>query len=286
MDAAVTISIDLELAWGNWDNLTNAELALVEQCSRPIVARLLEIFERHEVAATFAIVAGLLDAEAVRPCAGAQSAWYAPDVVGAIAASPVGHDIGSHGGRHLYYDRISDAEASDDLAYARALHDVHDLAFTSFVYPRNRIGKRGLLAAHDVRVFRAPDTAWHQRLRDRSEPVGRLANLVDKVLPISPPPVFPTVDHDMVRLPSSMLLLGRQGIRNIVPAEVMRRKLERGIAGAIERCGTFHLWFHPSNFYHRPDTQFGLLDDFLGKVAERRLEGAIAVRTMGNFATG
>lgn len=286
MAAAVTISIDLELAWGNWDDIDSAELALVEQCSRPIVARLLELFERHEVAATWAIVAALLDPNAHRPAGGAEAAWYAPDIVTAIARSTSKHEIGSHGGRHLYFDRIGNDEATCDLTYARDLHRQHGLPFNSFVYPRNLVGKRGLLARHGIDVFRAPDAAWHQRLRERSERLGRLANLIDKALPIAPPPVVPSVDHDMVRLPSSMLLMGRQGARDIVPAAMMRRKLKAGIAAAIETKRTFHLWFHPSNFYHRPELQFCLLEDFLGEVAGRRREGAITVRTMGSFATG
>lgn len=286
MAATVTISIDLELAWGNWDDLEAAELAQVEQCSRPIVTRLLELFERHDVAATWAIVAALLDPRAAPPASGHEAAWYAPDIVAAIDRSRIKHDIGSHGGRHLYFDRISDDEARADLGYARDLHRAHGLGFTSFVYPRNLVGKQALLAAHGVRIFRAPDAAWHQRLRDRSERVGRLANLVDKALPIAPPAVFASGDQGLIRLPGSMLLMGRQGVRRLVPRRMMGKKLERGVAAAIEVGGTFHLWFHPSNFYHRPDTQFALLDAFLAMVGRQREQGRIEVRTMGDFAAG
>lgn len=284
MAAAVTISIDVELAWGNWDDPEHGELALAETRSRDIVERLIGLFERHEIAATWAIVAALLDPAAARPAPGGEAAWYAPDVVEAITRSTVGHEIGSHGGRHLYYDWIGAAEAEADLAYARAIHQRHGLAFDSFVFPRNQIGKLDLLAANGLRVFRAPDAAWHQRVRQVSRWAGRLANLADKALPLAPPPVLPSADHGMVRLPSSMLFMGRRGLRAVVPAPVMRTKLERGLAAAIASGRTFHLWFHPSNFYHQPDTQFALLGEFLSKVTERRRDGAIGVRTMGSFA--
>jgi hypothetical protein len=283
MAGAVTISIDLELAWGNWDDPEHGELARVETRSRAIVDRLVALFEKHQIAATWAIVAALLDPAAPRPAAGAEAAWYAPDIVEAVARSSAGHEIGSHGGRHLYFDRIGKAEAEADLAYARAIHLRHGLPFDSFVFPRNQIGKRDLLAANGIKVFRAPDAAWHQRVREVSGWAGRLANLADKALPIAPPPVVPSRDHGMVRLPSSMLFMGRRGVRALVPPPLMRTKLERGIAAAIATGRTFHLWFHPSNFYHSPDTQFALLDEFLAAIAERRHAGAIEVRTMGAF---
>jgi hypothetical protein len=87
----------------------------------------------------------------------------------------------------------------------------------------------------------------------------------------------------MVRLPSSMLFMGRRGVRAVVPARVMRAKLERGIAAAVASGGTFHLWFHPSNFYHSPETQFGLLDHFLRAVRCGIDSGRLTVRTMADF---
>lgn len=284
MAGTVTISIDLELAWGNWDDPANAELRLVESCSREIVERLLGLFERHGIAATWAIVAALLDPDAGRPAPGAEAAWYAPDIVEAIARSGTGHDIGSHGGRHLYFDRIAANEARDDLAYARAIHQRHGLPFDSFVFPRNQIGNRAILTEQGLRIFRAPDAAWHQRVRERSTWAGRLANLADKALPIAPPAVFPVADHGLIRLPSSMLFMSRRSARALVPPPVMGRKLERGIAVAITSGGTFHLWFHPSNFYHSPDVQFGLLERFLRSVRVEIDAGRMAVRTMGDFS--
>jgi len=286
MAGSVTISIDLELAWGNWDDPASGELALVEHSSRQIVDRLLSLFERHQVAATWAIVAALLDPAANRPALGGEAAWYAPDIIAAIMRSNVAHEIGSHGGRHLYFNRIGEEEARADLDYARDIHRKHGLPFDSFVYPRNQIGKRAILAEHGLRVFRAPDAAWHQRIRERISWAGRLANLADKALPIAPPAVFPVADHGLVRLPGSMLFMGRRGARGLVPSPVTRTKLEGGIAAAVASGGTFHLWFHPSNFYHVPEIQFALIDQFLTRVAAERDSGRIEVRTMGGFAGG
>jgi hypothetical protein len=91
----VTISIDLELAWGTWDVLTPEHLSLAEALERPICAALIELFDRYEVAATWAIVAGLLDASCSTARPGHKACWYAPDIIERVTQAKVGHEIGS-----------------------------------------------------------------------------------------------------------------------------------------------------------------------------------------------
>ena len=118
----LVISIDLELAWGVWDKLTPAQLAAAENEERPICTALLALFERHGVPATWAMVAGLLDAKSAAGRPGSEACWYAPDIVERIVASKVRHEIGSHGGRHIYFNAIDKAAARADLDFARAIH--------------------------------------------------------------------------------------------------------------------------------------------------------------------
>jgi len=49
----VTISIDLELAWGNWDNLNSGHIHHVEESERPIVQRLVALFDRYDFPVTW-----------------------------------------------------------------------------------------------------------------------------------------------------------------------------------------------------------------------------------------
>ena len=78
---ALTISIDLELAWGVWDILTPEDLRLAESAERPICMALLDLFDRYQVAATWAMVAAILDRESGQARPGAPACWYAPDIV-------------------------------------------------------------------------------------------------------------------------------------------------------------------------------------------------------------
>jgi len=123
----VTISIDLELAWGVWDTATADDLRLAEAAERPICAALLDLFGRYQVPATWLVVAALLDPDSARSHAGSKSCWYAPDVIERIVAAKVRQEIGSHSGRHVYFDRISAREAQDDLDFAKGVHHANNL---------------------------------------------------------------------------------------------------------------------------------------------------------------
>jgi len=283
---ALTISIDLELAWGVWDILTPEDLRLAESAERPICMALLDLFDRYQVAATWAMVAAILDRESGQARPGAPACWYAPDIVERIVKARAGHEIGSHGGRHIYFADVADAPARDDLAFAAEVHRVNGLPFRSFVFPRNAIGHLGAVAEAGLHTFRGPDAGWTGAARRAGRRIGQAVNLADKMLPVPPPAVTAIKTGRLVDIPGSMLLLGRNGPRRFILPAVTRAKLRMGLARARRSGGTFHLWFHPSNFYYRRDEQLDTIAWFLGHAADEAARGRIEIRTMGAFADG
>jgi len=284
MTASLTVSIDLELAWGNWDNITPAQMTMIDNAERSISARLLQLFDTYEVPVTWAFVAALLDHRSAQGRPGSERLWYAPDVIDSIVKARVQHDIGSHGGRHIYFDRVSADEAEDDIKFAHSVHSKSKLPFTSFVFPRNLVGKHKLLADAGVRVYRGQDEVWHESVRNRSRVAGRLANLADKILSIAPPSVAPKHDGRLINLPGSMLFFGRNGLRKMVSRGALERQLSNGLRRAESAGNSFHLWFHPSNFYYRTEEQFEIFEGFLRKFAERRDRSMIVSRPMASFS--
>ena len=280
----LVISIDLELAWGVWDKLTGAQLAATEHEERPICDALLAAFERHNVPATWAMVAALLDPASAQGKPGSQTSWYAPDIVERVAGSRVRHEIGSHGGRHIYFNAIARDAARADLDFARETHRAHGLPFRSLVFPRNAVGHLDALAEAGLATYRGPDLQWFPAVGGAARILTRAANLADKMLPI-PPGTAPPLSHDrLVELPGSMLLLGRNGLRRFALPVVTRRKLALGLARAAETGAVFHFWFHPSNFYDRRQEQLDTVDWLLKRAAEAAGRGEIEIATMGDFA--
>jgi peptidoglycan/xylan/chitin deacetylase (PgdA/CDA1 family) len=280
----LTISIDLELAWGVWDHLTPADLRLAESAERPICAALIELFDRTRVPATWAVVAALLDEASAGLHPGPKACWFAPDIVERLLNSKAGHEIGSHSGRHIYFDSASAAAARADIDFAKSVHRAHGLAFESFVYPRAACGHLDVLAEAGLKTCNFADTGWVETARRTHRRLGQAANLADKLLPIAPSPAQLERRGGLIHLPKSMLLMGRNGVRRFALPAVTRQKLRRGLERARRRAGIFHLWFHPSNFYYRRDEQLATLAWFLDYAAEQAGRGHIEIRTMGSYA--
>jgi hypothetical protein len=287
MTGTFCISIDLELAWGIWDRPSRAYFERCAENERRIVRELLAAFARHQVAATWAVVGRLLEkGRTPTPELGkGDSIWYAPDLVEAIAkASPL-QEIGSHSYAHVYFDSLESGAAREDVQAARELHLRHGIGFQSFVFPRNCVGHLAFLRDAGVKVFRSRDLGWHQTARERlGVRVGQAANLIDKALPLAPECLRPRLRDGMVELPTSMLLLARNGLRGLIPPISVVTKARSGLERACTTGDLFHLWFHPSNFYYDSERQLTVLERILERAAQLREQGRLDIVPMRYFA--
>jgi peptidoglycan/xylan/chitin deacetylase (PgdA/CDA1 family) len=282
----LTISIDLELAWGAWDTLTAEHIQLAETAERPICAALIALFDRYQVRATWAMVAALLDERSASSRPGSKSCWYAPDIIEQLVHAKATHEIGSHSGRHIYFDEVSASQARADLEFARDVHKSNDLPFSSFVFPRGAGGHLDQLARVGLRTFNYADVGWTAAAARAGRHGARIANLMDQVLPVPPHPARARQCGDLIELDRSMLFMGRNGVRRFVLPQVTRAKFRLGLARARRTGGTFHFWFHPSNFYYRRDEQFATLAWCLEHAADEAGRGRIEICTMGDYAAG
>jgi hypothetical protein len=257
---------------------------MAETEERPICAALIELFDRYQIPATWAIVAALLDEKSARSRPGRQSCWYAPDIIERLTRAKVTHEIGSNSVRLVFFGSIDRSQACDDLGFASDVHRVHSLGFTSFVFPRNVVGHLDELARAGLRTFRGPDVGWPSKVQHLGRTIGRTANLVDKFLPLAPQPTTAERHEGLADIAGSMLLIGRNGIRRFVIPYFTRTKLAAGLERAERTGQIFHLWFHPSNFYYRREEQLGTLAWFLERAAEEAGNGRLEIRTMGSYA--
>lgn len=279
------VSIDLELAWGVWDKLTPDRLELACDAERAIVARLLALSEKYALPATWAVVGRIFDAtaEGALP-AGPRAAWYGPELVEAVQRSKVPHDIGSHSWAHVYYDRIPAREAAEDLERDVAVRKAWGLPLRTWVYPRNGVGHVDLLERAGVEVYRTLDEGFVGWLRERAPRLSGPGNLADKALPVVPALVRPERRGGIVALPSSTILIARNGPRRVVRPAVTRLRWRAALDRAAASDGCFHAWFHPSNFYWRSESQYAVLDAAYAHAARLRDAGRLEIRTMADFA--
>jgi len=286
---ALCISIDLELMWGRWDRIDGSSIRLAEQAERPIVRRLLELAERYDIPMTWAVVGRVFDdAPGFENLPGPRAAWFAPELVEAIQNSPVAHDIGSHSHGHAYFDELSDAEASLDLERDLELRKRWGIPMRSWVFPCNKIGHLEKLAKAGVAVYRTHDAGWLESVRNHVPRLYPVGNLLDKILPITPPLVGAHArtfgEYRAVALPSSTLLLGRDGLRRLVLSSVSKFRWLRALENATTQHKVFHPWFHPSNFYTDAETQFSILETLFRAAARKRDAGVLRIVTMADFS--
>ncbi len=284
---AFCLSIDLELLWGVWDHATSSDARACAALEREIVRRLLGLFRSHELPVTWAFVGRLLDdSHGFDGLLGDRRCWYAPDLIDAIRDDPVDHEIATHSYGHIYFGESSADAVRDDLARARAVHESHGLPFRSLVFPRNQVDHLDIVAQAGIEVFRSVDAGVLEAVSRRVPRLRPLVNLADKALPVAPPTVQPVRrDHGLIELPSSLLLIGRNGLRRVVTPAALRAKLRAGLARAVETGELFHLWFHPSNFYTSMQSQLEVLDAALGEAAELRRQGRLDVLPMCAFGS-
>jgi hypothetical protein len=277
----LSVSIDLELAWGFWDLGDREMFELARRLERTIITRILELFEKHDISATWATVGRLLKKEPGSPLPSPdEEAWYAPEVIEQIRKARPAQEIGSHSYAHIYFAEASAAEADADLDKARKVHDEHGLDFISFAFPRNMVGHVGILAAHGIKVYRSTTSA------ELLAGLGRVGRFADKFLPIAPKAVFPIIhDNAIVELPGSLLLMGRNGVRKLINPDTIVTKAGLGMKKAARTKSPFNFYFHPANFYFQPEVQFQVLDKILSLAAELRRNGEIDIWPMKNFAS-
>jgi len=287
--AALCISIDLEMAWGRWEKIDARYIRFAEQADRPIVRRLLQLAERYNIPMSWAVVGRVFDdAPGFKNLPGPKEAWFAPELVEAIQGSCVPHDIASHSYAHVYYDELSDSEASLDLGRDVELRKRWGIPMRSWVFPRNQIGHVEKLVQAGVAVYRTLDAGWLELVRDHVPRLYPAGNLLDKVLPITPPLVEAQVRSvgacRVVALPSSTILLARNGLRRLALPAVSKLRWIRALEDATRQGKVFHPWFHPSAFYWDAETQFSVLEAVLRAAAEKRDAGALRIATMADFA--
>lgn len=283
--ATLCISIDLELAWGMSGFMTPEYLRHCLESERAIVARLLEIFDEHDIPATWAIVGHLLAPPDATVPPHERAAWYAPDVIEKIQSARAEHEIGTHTFRHVYFTEESEDALRRDLDQARVIHEQHGLPFTSLVFPSNMVGHTEVLRDAGINIYRGRHRGWKTRADERSVK-KRLESLADQLAPTTPPAVAPVVDPaGVVELPASMLLPSRNGPRKWVPPSVTIAKASRAMESAVRAGSMFHLWFHPSNFHYDAETQYRVLESILREAVRHRHEGDLEAATMAEVYT-
>lgn len=295
---SVVISVDAELGWGFHDQAAPPEQRV--EAGRRGWRTLQGLFDRYRVPATWAVVGHLLleDCDGCHPDHPVPSGWFArergdwadrPDLrfggelVDSLLAADVDHEVGCHTFSHVILTdpRITADTVRAELYASAEAAGSRGLTPRSFVFPRNRVAHRSVLADCGYRAYRAPGAGQPSR-EGRREKLRRLFGR-------EPPLVRPTVDEfGAVAVPSSLYLFGFEGLPRTVAETVWTdpvvRQATRGIDAAAEADEEtlFHLWLHPNNLVEPRDVD--RVDAVLSHLRTRLSGTELTVETMGQVA--
>ena len=291
---SVVVSIDAELGWGFHDLSTPPPDRL--EAGRRGWRSLATLLEEYEIPATWAVVGHLMltDCDGIHEDHPRGPEWFhreraewaerpdlrfSPGLISDLLESPVGHEIASHSFSHVLFGdpETSRETAAYELERSLEIATEWGLSLESFVYPRNDVGHREVLADAGIRTYRG-------RSPTRDGIRGMLGSSIggDSLL------VTPTVDeYGLVDVPASTFLFGFEGPARRMVESVWRDpmvvQVHRGIEAAAASDGVFHLWLHPNNLVTGRDDR--RVEAILERIQARRTEGRLRVETMGDVGS-
>lgn len=280
MTGTFVISLDFELMWGVRDHADRSTYGKNVLGARVAVPRMLDLFERTGLRATWATV-GFLFCEGkddllaslpeVQPRyttkrlsnygyfdeLGASEKddpyAFAPSLIAKIKDTP-GQEIATHTLSHFYCleDGPSLASFAADLETASTLAARSGVALRSIVFPRNQYSPAHLdvCARAGLTHFRGNQTAWAYRAtkgtgQTKARRALRLMDAYSGVLGAQASEI--TRQNSLVNVPASRFLRPNAGkLAPLHPAHIAT--IKRGMTRAAQGGKTYHLWWHPHNF--------------------------------------
>jgi hypothetical protein len=300
---AVTISIEIELAWGVHDVDERSHLSEDGEPERRALGRLLDHCDLVGVPVSFDVVGHLLEGD----CAGDSDGphpdgwfdadpgpdgpeaplFYAPDAVAAIREQAVDHELCTHTYSHVICGRSSRETVAWELERAQAgLRELTGSETKSIVPPRHSQPDRATLREAGIEISRvARDTSGVGTLeRVRELVVGphpahepRLVDGVVETYCTSYPSLTASTLPSGQRPPPAPFRALPVRLRQ----SLQRRYLSRAVDEAVESGGDCHLWCHLYDLAN--DAQWPPVRDFLTELADRRDRGEVEVLTMAEL---
>ena len=289
MPGTLIVSLDFELFWGMLDCCTLEEYQDHVLGGRKAIPKLLNLFEKYGIHATWAAV-GFLFAENYtelsryfpeeKPCyadtrldpyrefsqigGNEQDApcFYAPSLLKAVAAVP-GQEIGSHTFCHYYCREKGQTpeQFAADLAAAKAIAKDHGYDLTSVILPRNQCEPEYTQVLRDAgfTAYRDEENDWiHEHVKWRL--LMKVLRTLDMYLPLTGQGGYtPKNEMGIWNLTGSRMY---RPIKPHLPLEGLKiRRIKRQMLHAAKNGLTFHLWWHPHNVGVRTEEHLKQLEE-------------------------
>ncbi|MBI3133521.1 MAG: polysaccharide deacetylase family protein [Bacteroidetes bacterium] len=284
---------------------------------KPVVEGILNLFEKYEIHATWAVV-GLLEAnspdELIEKNKGKTISYrhkkYSPfpitaekygqipfEILGAAAelkqiSAARNQELASHTYAHFYTLEVgqTEAEFKADLAAMNRLGEALQHPFRSIVFPRNQVNQAylDLLARAGYAAFRGnqENADWANSTYQAETRKQKIRRVLDAYFKLSATKVFRVnelpVQNGLVNIPASRFLRPHRGnffLENRKLKRVTNEMTRAALNGTI-----YHLWWHPHNFTFHPEKSLAQLEKILLHFKQLEKSHAFVSRNMAEIA--
>jgi Predicted xylanase/chitin deacetylase len=305
------ISLDFELHWGRFDKYSLDANRAYYTNTREIVPRVLDLFSKYKIQATWATVGMLMcenreEWEFYKPSllpsfeeskfsayswmTRQEDVWetglFAPDLVKEIIQRP-GQELGSHSYAHYYSleEGQTLAQWSEDLKAAKRIAlEKFGVDLESLVFPRNQYSEAVINVAGEAgfHIFRTNPGDWFWKDVEKENLIKKIFRTGDTLfsLGLKTSYTFPG-KNDPKFLPASRILRPYRAGSIFNQRRISRIKEE--INTAIKYKEIYHLWWHPHNFGQYPEENLRVLEDLLSWIKRKKGEGEIESESMQSF---
>jgi peptidoglycan/xylan/chitin deacetylase (PgdA/CDA1 family) len=314
--AALVISLDFELYWGVRDktSLENYEPNLLG--ARAAIPRILDLFARNGVHATWATVGFLFfdnkdellahlpslkpgyvnkhlspydHVFRIGPNEHKDPYHYALSLIRRILQYP-GQEIGTHTFSHYYC--LEEGQTFDefraDLDAAHAAARRLGIELKSLVFARNQWRPDYLAACAEtgIGVFRGNDRAWMYRAQasEAKSYLKRCCRLADSYVNIAGHrgQVASRGPTGVIDIPASQFLRPfSQSLAPLVPLQLHR--IRKSMDHAAKNNLIYHLWWHPHNFGLNHQTNLAILSHILDYFRQLAGRYGMVSKSMGDL---
>lgn len=290
------ISLDFELFWGIQDKFNFEEYGPNVLGVWEIFPKLLQVFRKYEIHATFAAVGAMFSKDLqdlnkfipeklpsysnselspyhsfVKDSVNHNPKYYFGSELIELLKSEKNHEIGTHTFSHYYCleEGQSKEEFEADLQAAIRIAEKYSIEINTFIFPRHQLRKDyiDLFSKYNIKTYRGTEKAWyHSPARDGEESVWkravRYANYYFYLGTHHCPGLAEIRKEKPYNIPASMWL--RPYRKKWGKLEGLRlRRIKNAMTYAAKRNKIYHLWWHPHEMGIDQAENFSFLEKIL-----------------------
>jgi len=313
------ISLDFELMWGVRDKHNKTTYGNNILGVHDVIPKLLKIFKKYEIRATFSIVGFLFFENKqellenipkliptykdpnISPYTGhfdivegnylSDLYHFAPNLIKEIQKYPE-QEIGTHTFSHYYCLEPGQTIETfkEDIRKAIVVAQKYNIVISSLVFPRNQYNEKYLEVCLELGLscYRGNEHSWIYKAKNgKSESLFRRAfRLLDAYVNISGHNCYSDQffkDKMPIDIPSSRFL--RPFSKKVKFLDGLRLyRIKSGMTYAAKNDLTYHLWWHPHNFGINQKENFAFLEKILAHYKALNKKYNFLSITMSNVA--